>query len=83
MRLRKSAGNNMEGLESQAELDPCSDHSGELWKDLEQGRVIIGVKSQDLLGLQVEGESKVGRVKLRAHWGQTFQDSVTKWLFST
>lgn len=84
MRLRKSAGNNMQGLEYQAEeLYRCPDNPGELWKDLEQGKVMIGVRTQDPLGFQVEDESEMGRVKLGAQQGQTLQDPVTKCLLAT
>lgn len=51
----------MQGLECKAEeLYCCPDNAGALWKDLEQGKVMIGVRIQDPLGFQVEDESEVG-----------------------
>lgn len=61
----------MQGLECQAEeLYCCPDNAGALWKDLEQGKVMIGIRIQDPLGFQVEEESEVGRTRLGAQWGR-------------
>ena len=53
------------------EAGRCPDSSGELWKDVEQGRVMIGVGVQAPLGFQVEGGTKGRRVRLGHQWGQT------------
>lgn len=51
----------MQGLECKAEeLSCCPDNAGALGKDLEQGKVMIGVRIRDPLGFQVEDESEVG-----------------------
>lgn len=72
----------MKDFECVAEELGCCPHStGELWKDLGQRRVMVGVRTQDPLGFQAEDESEVGKVKLGTQRGH-FPSPVTKWLLS-